>query len=307
MKTLVTGGTGFIGTYLVPRLVEAGHEPVLLARRTALGRVAALPGVRVIEADLMRPGPWWRTIDDCEAAINLCGEPIHGRWNEAKKSRIRESRLRPLAHLIAAIPQDRPFKLLSASAVGYYGDAGERVLNETAPPGRDFLARMARDWETQALTAEGGRTRVALMRFGMVLGVGGGALEELIKALQRRVGAVIGRGRQWVSWIHQEDVARAVLFLLENDRLDGPFNLASPEPRRQGDVVRSLASQLGCRVGLPTPARAVRVATGGFADALLASQRMNPEALLAAGFEFRYSDLDEAFAEILSRRGRPAV
>jgi hypothetical protein len=145
------------------------------------------------------------------------------------------------------------------------------------------------------------------MRFGMVLGVGGGALEELIKALQRRIGAVIGRGRQWVSWIHQEDVARAVLYLLENDRLEGPFNLASPEPRRQADIVRSLAGQLGCRVGLPTPARAVRLAAGGFADALLASQRMSPEALLEAGFEFRYPDLEEAFAEILSRRGRPAV
>lgn len=302
MKVFVTGGTGFVGRYLVPRLVEHGHEAYVLARAGAIGKVSRLRGTTLIEGDAMRDGPWWEPVADCDAAINLIGESLHGRWNEVKKSRIRETRLVPLAHLIRAIPDNRPFTLLSASAVGYYGDAGERVLPEDAPPGTDFLARLARDWETRALAAEAPGTRVSLMRFGMVLGANGGALDEMTKAVRRRIGAVIGHGNQWVSWIHQEDLARAVIFLLDDSRLDGPFNVASPDPRRQEDLARGLARLLGHPMGLPTPARAVRLALGGFADALLASQRMMPRRLLDAGFEFRNPDINAALSEILGRQ-----
>lgn len=304
MRLFVTGGTGFIGSYLVPRLIHEGHEVDLLVRPRSVHQIPRLEGVTVIEGDPMRDGPWWDAIADCDAAVNLIGESLQGRWNDAKKTRIRETRLKPLRHLITAIPGTRPFKLLSASAVGYYGDAGERVLDEHAPAGRDFLARLARDWETTALSAEGGQTRVALMRFGMVLGANAGALDEMIKALRRRIGAVIGRGSQWVSWIHQEDVARAIVFLLQGSHLEGPFNLGSPEPRRQSDLVHGLAQLLGSSVGLPTPARAVRLAAGGFADALLFSQRMTPRALIDAGFDFRYSGVTEALSEILARQRR---
>ena len=165
---------------------------------------------------------------------------------------------------------------------------------------------MARDWEAGARSAETDRTRVTLMRFGMVLGANGGALDQMIKAMRRRIGAIIGRGTQWVSWIHQEDMSRAVLLLLEDRRLDGPINLASPQPQRQADLARNLARLLGCSVGLPTPAGAVRLAAGGFADALLASQRMTPRKLTGAGFEFRYPGIADALAEILDRqRGTP--
>jgi uncharacterized protein (TIGR01777 family) len=216
---------------------------------------------------------------------------------------MRASRLVPLGHLIAAIPKDRPFTLISASAVGYFGDAGDRLLDEHAPPGHDFLARLAREWEARAASARSPQTRVLTTRFGMVLGAAGGALDDVIAPMRCGLGGILGRGTQWVSWIHEEDLARAILWLLEEPHPQGPVNLCSPHPVRQGDLVRLLARRLQCRVGLPIPAPAVRLTLGGFADVVLASQRMTPKVLLGAGFQFRYPTIEGALSEIFARRG----
>jgi uncharacterized protein (TIGR01777 family) len=306
MRLFVAGGTGFIGSYLVPYLLEAGHEVRMLLRPRATRRTAIAAGVAPVPGDAMRPGAWWQAVSDCDGAINLTGESITGRWTPARQQRIRESRLVPLGHLVAAIPRDRPFTLISASAVGYFGDAGERLLDERAPPGNDFLARLAREWEARAGRARSPQTRVITTRFGMVLGANGGALEDVAATLRRGLGVVLGRGTQWVSWIHEEDLARAILWLLETPDAQGPANLCSPHPVRQGDLVRTLARRLQCRVGLPVPATAVRMMLGGFADVLLASQRMTPKVLLEGGFQFRYPTLEGALGEILARQGRSA-
>lgn len=303
MRIFVTGGSGFVGRYLVPRLGEAGHELCLLLRPGRPAPPPAGPALEVVAGDPLRAGPWWSALQDCDAAVNLVGEPVHGRWTSRKRTLLRDSRLMPLRHLVAALPTDRPFVLLSASAVGYYGDAGEQVLTEDSPPGSDFLARLARDWERLALRAAGPDRRVVITRLGAVLGAGGGGLAEMIRALRRGTGAVLGSGRQWFSWIHQEDLARAVLHLLEDGAAEGAYNLGSPHPMRQAEVARTLAALLRRPVGRAIPAAALRLTLGGFAEALLASQRMVPRRLLEAGFEFGHPELEPALREVLGRDG----
>lgn len=305
MRIFVTGGTGFVGSYLIPKLSGAGHEVVLLTRSRAGIPAALAPMIEAIEGDPLSPGEWWAAVQDCDAAVNLVGESIQGRWTIAKQERIRQSRLLPLAHLIDAIPREREFVLLSASAVGYYGNAGETELDESAPPGDDFLAELARDWEAAALAAASEQCRVATMRFGMVLGAGGGALPEIVRAMRRFMGGILGSGRQWVSWIHQEDLASAVLFLLQQPGARGAFNFGSPRPIRQGDFARTLGRVIHRPAGFPTPPFAIRMAFGGFADAVLFSQRMLPQALTGSGFEFRYPELEPALIEIMERETSP--
>jgi uncharacterized protein (TIGR01777 family) len=300
MRIFVTGGSGFVGRYLIPRLLETGHELRLLLRAPARRHLPPSPGAELVEGNPMAPGPWWGRLADCDAAINLIGEPIDGYWSAQKRARIRSSRLLPTALLVEHIPKDRPFTLISASAVGYYGNAGERILDEQGPAGRDYLATVARDWEAAALKASEPGARVIITRFGLVLGPGG-ALTEMIKGLSGIKNGVLGNGRQWLSWIHQEDLAQGMLRLLENTTARGAFNFGSPNPVRQGEFARTLGRLMGRTRGFPTPAKALRLALGGFADALLASQRMRPKALLETGFEFHYPKLEAALREILAR------
>jgi uncharacterized protein (TIGR01777 family) len=247
----------------------------------------------------MEGGPWWDALADSDAAINLAGTPIFGRWDKETKRLIRDSRIRTTRNLVAAIPEGRPFTLLSTSAVGIYGDAGERELDESAPLGTDFLARVACDWEAEALRARDKGARVALMRFGIVLARGGGALEQLEGLARKFLAGPVGSGRQWFSWIHREDLVRAIEFLLMHAELDGPVNLCSPNPVRQIDVVRALGKLLGRPAVTPAPAFAVRLVLGEFADVVLFSQRMAPKRLQEAGFRFRFPDLEPALAALL--------
>lgn len=304
MRIFVTGGSGFIGRHLVPRLLEGGNEIRLLLRPSDRQRAPLPSGAELVTGNPLAPGPWWEQLADCDAAVNLIGEPIDGYWSGDKRARIRSSRVVPTALLTRHLPRDRPFVLISASAVGYYGDAGERILDEQAPAGRDYLASVAREWEAAALTGAELGARVAVTRFGLVLGAGG-ALVEMIKGLHGLRNGVLGNGRHWVSWIHEEDLARGVLRLLNDSSMQGSFNFGSPFPVRQSDFARTLGGLLGRTRGLPTPAKALRLALGGFADALLASQRMRPKALLEAGFEFRYPRLETALREILPRARYP--
>lgn len=303
MQIFVTGGSGFVGSHLVPHLVQAGHGVTLLLRPKPGRRLALPDGVRVVEGDPMRAGPWREALGECDAAVNLIGEQIHGRWTAAKKARLRETRLLPLRHLCAAIPRGREFTLLSASAVGYYGSPGEREIDEGAPAGSDFLARLAREWEAQALAAEAAGARVIITRLAMVLGAHGGALPEMIRQMHKLTGGIIGSGRQWVSWIHEDDVARAVCHLLQRRESRGAYNLGSPRPVRQIELAGTLGRLIGRPAGMPTPAAMLRLAVGEFAEVLLASQRMQPRRLLEEGFEFRYPELREALQEILQRQG----
>ncbi len=297
MKIFVTGGTGFVGSRLVPFLMHKGHQVMLLIRPKE--RESPIPpGVEVVKGNSMESGPWWGRVADCDAAVNMAGASIFGRWTEERKALIRESRLTTTRNLVEAIPKGKPFTLSSTSAVGIYGDAGERELDESAPVGNDFLARMARDWEAEAERAREKGARVVMTRFAIVLGEGGGALEQLARATRWCVAGPLGSGRQWLSWIHREDLMAAVLFLLQHRELRGTFNLSSPNPRRQVELIRTLGKVLHRPTLLPIPAVALRLVLGEFADGVLFSQRMVPRRLRKAGFEFQFPDLEPALRDI---------
>jgi uncharacterized protein (TIGR01777 family) len=298
MRIFVTGGTGFVGSALLPFLLASGHGVRLLVR-PGERRIEPSSGLETVEGDPMQPGPWMQAVEGCDAAINLAGAPIFGRWTEQTKRLLRASRIATTRNLVDAIPEGERFVLASTSAVGIYGNAGERELDESAPLGSDFLARLAQDWEAEALRAAQKGTRTVITRFAIVFGPGGGALEQLAKATRRFAGGPIGSGRQWFSWIHRDDLVRALLFLLEGPDLQGTFNLCSPNPTRQIEVAHTLGRLLHRPSLLPAPAFAVRLALGEFADAVLFSQKMVPRRLQQAGFSFRFPDLEGALRDIL--------
>ncbi|MDW7709348.1 MAG: TIGR01777 family oxidoreductase [Deferrisomatales bacterium] len=299
MRIFVTGGTGFVGARLLPALRGQGHGVVLL-RREGEGGLPLPEGIDVVEGDPMRRGPWWDPLEGCDGAVNLAGAPVFQRWDARAKVLIRESRLATTRNLVACLPRGRPFTLVNASGVGIYGDAGDEELDESAPPGEDFLAGVARDWEEEALRGEKRGARVALTRFGILLGRNGGALAEMAKATRRFVGGPLGSGRQWVSWMHLEDAVQGLLFLLETENAAGPYNFCAPEPARQIDVARALSRVLRRPSLVPAPAFALRLLFGECAGVILASQRARPARLLEAGFSFRFPALEPALRELLT-------
>ncbi len=299
MRIFVTGGTGFVGTRLLPALRAAGHEVVLLAREAESG--AGVPeGVEVVRGDPMRPGPWWDPVARCDAAVNLAGTPVFSRWDAAGKVAIRESRLATTRNLAARVPRGRPFVLVSASGIGIYGDRGEGELTESSPPGEDFLAGVARAWEEEARGARDRGARVCLARFGIILGPGGGALDEMARAARRFVGGALGSGRQWMAWVHLEDVVRGIGFLLERGGAEGPYNFCAPNPARQIEVARAVGRALRRPALAWAPAPALRLLLGECAQVVLSSQKALPARLQEAGFTFLHPELEPAVRQILA-------
>lgn len=300
MRIFVTGGTGFIGARLIPTLLEEGNEVVLLVRPSEQGR--ELPGgnqAEVVVGESTQGGNWWAPVASCDAAVNLAGYPVFSRWTPKVKVLLRESRLATTRNLVAAIPNGKPFALVSASGIGIFGDAGETLLREEAPPGKDFLGRLAADWEAAAFTARERGARVATTRFGIVLGHDGGALPEFVKNARRFLNGPLGSGRQWMPWVHREDVVRGILFLLKGAALDGPFNFVAPNPVRQVEFARALGRLLHRPAFLPTPACALRLVLGEFGQVSLFSQNAIPARLQEAGFTFDFPDLELALQDIV--------
>jgi len=299
MRILITGGTGFVGQTLVEHLVENGHQATVLTRSS---RTVNTRGVTFLPADPCQPGPWQEEAARHEAVINLAGASIFGRWTPARKNQIRESRIlttRNLAQALASI-QGRQVTLVSASGIGYYGFTGDRTVDESAPAGKDFLARMAADWEQEALAAGSNQVRVVLCRFGLVLGKRGGTLKKMLTPSRLGLASPLGSGNQWFPWIHESDLARVVLFLLEHTELAGAFNCTAPEPVSNRDFTRTLGQALGRPSPLPAvPAWVLRAALGEFAEVLLEGQRALPARLQEQGFQFRYPDLRTALGDLL--------
>ena len=299
MKIFLTGGTGFIGSRLTEFLVGSGHQVHLLVREKER-QPPTETAITVSVGDPTRPGPWWQPLQQCDAAVNLAGHPIFNRWTPAVKELIRDSRVATTRNLVAALPENPPFTLVSASGVGIYGNCAERQLDETAPPGADFLARLAREWEAEAHRAEAKGARVALMRLGAVLGPDGGAMPELVRNVQQLRTGRLGSGKQWLSWIHLEDAVAGCRFLLENAGLRGAFNFTAPEPRRQADFARTLGNLLGRHKLMPAPMFALRLALGEAAELALFSQRGIPRRLTEAGFRFQHPLLESALKDVLA-------
>lgn len=273
----ITGTSGFVGQTVSADLRKAGHEVRAISTR------AALP-----------PG----ALAGCEGVVHLAGEPVAQRWTQAAKERIRSSRVEGTRHLVDAMRAKPPQVLVSASAVGYYGSRGEDVLIESEPASEDFLGQVAAAWEREAIAAEALGVRVARIRVGMVLGRDGGALKKMALPFRLGVGGRIGDGRQWMSWIHLQDLSRMIAFLLKESTVRGVFNGVSPHPVRNSEFTRALASALHRPAVFPVPPFALKLLFGEMSEVIMGSQRAIPEAITRAGFTFDYPEVFGALAEI---------
>ncbi|MEJ5330657.1 MAG: TIGR01777 family oxidoreductase [Desulfobaccales bacterium] len=294
MKVFVTGGTGFVGGFLCRFLAAAGHEVTILTRRAAPEE-----GFHYLTGDPTREGPWMAAVPEHDWVINLAGASIFAHWTEEKKKVIHDSRILTTRNLVKALAAgDRRQLFCSTSAPGYFGNRGEEILTEDSPPGDGFLGDVALEWEEEALKARELGLRVVITRFGLVLGRGGGILGTLEPAFKAFVGGPAGDGRQWMPWIHHEDLCRAYLFVAEHPEISGPVHFCAPNPVRNWDFAKALGRALGRPSFLTAPAFMLRLVLGELAEAVLTGQRMVPQKLQAAGFEFRYPTLEQALAAI---------
>jgi uncharacterized protein len=296
MNFFMTGGTGFVGSYLSKQLAQQGHAITILTR-SSRPRPGADPAVAFVQGDPTQPGPWMDMLAEHDVVINLAGASVFMRWTEENKKIIRSSRVLTTQNIVAALasaPNRRTQVLLSTSAIGYFGDRGDEELSDNSPPGQDFLGQLAQEWEAAALQAQDLGVRVAITRFGIVLGRGGGILEKLVPVFKSYLGGPVGSGQQWFSWIDQSDQLRAFLFIVEHQSLQGPVNFTAPQPVRNAELAKALGTILNRPSWVPAPAFMVKMALGEFAQVVLGGQKVLPQKLLAAGFEFEYPTIEAA-------------
>ncbi|MDN8599368.1 TIGR01777 family oxidoreductase [Citrobacter enshiensis] len=296
MEIVVTGGTGLIGRHLIPRLLESGHQVTVVTRNPEKAR-------QILDSRVIL----WKGLEDkknlnhVDAVINLAGEPIADkRWTEQQKERLCQSRwsiTQKLADLINA-SDTPPAVLISGSAAGYYGDLGEVVVTEEEPPHNEFTHKLCARWEQIASSAQSEKTRVCLLRTGVVLAPKGGILAKMVPSFRIGMGGPIGTGRQYLAWIHIDDMVNGILWLLNND-LQGPFNMVSPYPVRNEQFAHALGHALNRPAIVRIPATAIRLLMGESSVLVLGGQRALPKRLEASGFAFRWYDLEEALADVI--------
>lgn len=300
MRIIVAGGRGWLGSHLCRALSAEKHDVVVLTRQHA---PAAKP-LRFVWWDGRTPGKWTDEIDGAHAIVNLSGESIAGgRWTSERKERLRSSRVEATAALVEAIrvARSRPAVFINASAVGFYGDRGDEPLTESASPGTGFLADLVVDWEAAAMSAQELGCRTVLLRMGVVVGPGGGALEQMAPPFRWFVGGPIGHRNCWLPWIHIDDAVGLVQLALVHEEARGPLNGVSPNMATYHDLAAAISSALSRPSWLPVPDLALRVLVGEMANALLSSQRVVPTAVLRLGYTFRQPDLRSAVADSLRR------
>jgi uncharacterized protein len=308
MRVVVTGATGTIGRELISALLARGEEVVALSRDAARARRAL--------GDDVEPHAWPNPMAEpppadalagADAVVHLLGEPIAQRWNDESKEAIRESRVRSTRSLVegrvALAPDRRPRALLSQSAVGFYGPHRDERLDETAPAGSDFLAEVVVAWEGEALAAAASGVRVVVTRTGVVLSPSGGALAKMLPFFRLGIGGPVAGGRQYVPWIHLDDVVGAMLFCLGQPDATGPVNLTAPTPVTNAELSRVLGRVLKRPAFLPVPGLAVKSLYGEMAEIVITGQRAVPAVLERLGYGFRHPDLEPALRDVLGRPG----
>ncbi|HUK86824.1 MAG TPA: TIGR01777 family oxidoreductase [Terriglobales bacterium] len=296
LSILVTGASGTVGTELVPALAAAGHGVTLLVRRPPR------PGSAEIQWD-PTGAPNAALFEGSDAVIHLAGESIaSSNWTEDKKARILNSRVQGTATLAASLARmaKPPRVVIAASAIGYYGNRGDELLVEESTSGTGFLAEVCRQWEAALAPAVKAGIRVVNLRLGMVLSARGGALKKMLTPFKLGAGGRLGSGRQWISWISIADVVGAIQFILANDALRGPVNAVSPQPVSNAEFTRALGRALHRPTLFPMPAFLVRLVFGQLGEELLlASQKVEPARLQAAGFPYRHSEIGACLRELL--------
>lgn len=302
MKTLMTGATGLLGQALTQSLLDDGHTMVVLSRRPETTRARA--GVEVYQWEPEVGPPPAEALQGVEAVVHLAGEPVAARrWTAEQKRRIRDSRVVGTRNLVAALQSaaSRPSVLVSASAVGFYGDRGDEQLDERAVAGHDFLSEVCQAWEGESGRASELGIRVAQVRVGVVLSAAGGALPRMLPAFKLGVAGRLGSGRQWFPWVHVADIVGLFRHAMQSPQVSGPMNGAAPGIVTNAEFTKALASVLHRPAFLPAPRLALNLALGEMAEMLLASSRVVPQAALVSGYHFRYPHLKEALENLLGR------
>lgn len=303
MKVFITGGTGFVGSSLTRELSNKRHQVTVLDR-TIKAEKEFPSTVSFIEADSTVRGQWQDIAAQHEIFINLAGASIFSRWNEKTKKAILESRILTTGNLVEAISRNKNegVRLFSTSAVGYYGFHEDEELTEEAPSGNDFLASVARDWENVANQASACNAKVIICRFGIVLGRRGGALQQMLPIYKVYLGSPLGSGRQWFSWVHEQDLVRIFLFLFDQKDVQGLFNCTAPQPVRNSEMTEAIGEVLGVPT-LPfgVPGFMMRIVLGEFGNVLLKGQKVIPERLKQLGFQFNFPTIDAALKDLLGK------
>ncbi|MEL7359374.1 MAG: TIGR01777 family oxidoreductase [Cyanobacteria bacterium J06560_6] len=309
MKIAVTGATGFVGTKLVDRLIDEGHDVKVFTRSEAKARKAfAAPKFKPVEYVTYTPtesGEWQAEISGCEGVINLAGEPISERWSAERKNRIMNSRKVGTEKLVEAITkaEQKPSVLVSSSAIGYYGTSETAEFFETSEPAEnDFLSQVCQAWETEAKKAKDTGVRVAIVRTGIVLG-DGGAIAKMITPFKLYAGGPIGNGKQWFSWIHIDDLVNLFIKALLDPSMNGVYNGTAPEPVRMKELAQTLGEVMDRPSWLPVPDFAIEALLGDGAVVVLKGQKVLPERTQAAGFTYDYAEPKEALKDVVKRIG----
>ncbi|HUO69377.1 MAG TPA: TIGR01777 family oxidoreductase [Solirubrobacteraceae bacterium] len=305
MRVVLTGATGTVGRALAGALTSAGEQVVALSRDADRGRSALGRQVEVAQwRDPSSSPPPAAALSGADAVVNLLGEPVAQRWSDAAKARIRDSRVlgtRSLVEGLRSLPEDaRPRTLVSQSATGFYGPRGNESIGEDAAGGSDFLAGVVAGWEREALAATELGIRVVTTRTGVVLSAEGGALAKMLPFFRLGVGGPVAGGRQYVPWIHMDDVVEGIRFCLAHAEARGAVNVTAPNPVTNGELSRALGRVLHRPALLPVPAFALRLLYGEMSEIVTTGQRVIPERLASLGYPFRFPEIEPALRDVLA-------
>jgi uncharacterized protein len=305
MKIAITGATGFVGSRLVARLHQDGHNILVLTRNPASAQRTfppqAFPHVEILAYTPTVSGAWQDQIAGCDAVVNLAGEPIaEGRWTPEQKQKILNSRQLGTQKIVEAIAKadPKPAVLINPSAIGYYGTSEMATFDETSATGNDFLAQVCQTWEAEAQKVKAAGVRLVILRFGIVLG-NGGALGKMIAPFKLFAGGPIGSGRQWLSWIHLDDLVKLITTAVTNPEMEGIYNATAPHPVRMAEFSQSLGEVMQRPSWLPVPGFALEALLGDSSMIVLEGQKVIPQRTLATGFEYEYPHLRPALAQIV--------
>jgi hypothetical protein len=305
MKVVITGATGFVGSRLVERLTEAGHQVLIFTRNLEKGQrvfpKSAYPQLEIVSYTPTQPGSWQEAIVGCDGVVNLAGAALADeRWTPERKQEIIDSRVKLTENIVSAIAaaDPKPQVLVNASAVGYYGTSETATYDETSPSGDDFLAEVCQRWEAAANPVKESSTRLVIIRVGIVMGMGG-ALEKMLTPFKLFAGGPLGDGNQWFSWIHRDDLVNLMIYSLTHPEVEGVYNGTAPNPVRMKEFCQTLGQVMNRPSWLPVPGFALEALLGDAAKLVLEGQQVLPKQTQQAGFEYQYPQLKPALTEIL--------
>ncbi|VEP17051.1 conserved hypothetical protein [Hyella patelloides LEGE 07179] len=305
MKIAITGATGLVGTRLVSKLKENNHQIVVFTRNSAKAQkifpASNFPNLEVVQYTPQESGAWQDRVSGCDAVINLAGEPISERWTAQHKKAILESRQLGTRKIVEAIAkaESKPQVLVSGSAIGYYGTSETATFDETSSPGKDFLAEVCQKWEAEAEAVKEYGVRLVIVRIGIVLANGGGALGKMLTPFQVGAGGPIGTGRQWFSWIHRDDLVNIIIEAINRSDLTGVYNATSPNPVKMNAFCQTLGEVLNRPSWLPVPEFVLELLLGDGAVVVLEGQQVLPKKTQSQNIKYQYPELRSAIREIV--------